>query len=67
MYSGAVNGRTDNAVAKKKRKTKGQTIIENTLHRKLMIEQRDHHNKPGWSTSCFIRGTHCVTVNNIFI
>ena len=56
MYSEAVNRRTEIAVAKKK-KTKGQTIIENTLHRKLMSEQRDHHNKPGWSSSCFTGGT----------
>jgi len=32
-------------VAKKKR-TKGQTMIYKTLHRKLKIEQREPHLKP---------------------
>jgi hypothetical protein len=31
----------------KRNKTKGQTIIYKTLHRKLMIEQRESHKKLG--------------------
>ena len=37
--------RTDNTMAKRKR-TKGQTTIYETLHRKLKIEQHKPHEKP---------------------
>jgi hypothetical protein len=39
--SEAVNRRTDNTMDKRKR-TKGQTTIFRTLHRKLKIEQHEH-------------------------
>jgi len=29
--------------------TKGQTTIYKTLHRKLEIEQHEHHKKRGWT------------------
>jgi hypothetical protein len=41
----AVNGRTDNTMAKrnKKKTYKGQTVICKTLHRKLKVEQHEPH------------------------
>ena len=43
-YSDAVNRMTDNTMVKRKR-TKGQTMIYKTLHRKLTIEQHETHKK----------------------
>jgi hypothetical protein len=37
-----IRRRTDNTMAKRKMK-KGQTKIYKTLHRKLKIEQHEHH------------------------
>ena len=39
---------TDNTMAKRKR-TKGQTTNNKTLHRKLKIEQHESQKKTGWS------------------
>jgi len=36
-----VNQRTDNTMATKRKKTKGQTTIYKTLHRKLKIDQHE--------------------------
>jgi len=41
-----VNRRTANAMAKRK-KTKRQTVIYNTLHWKLKIEKHEHKYNPG--------------------
>jgi hypothetical protein len=38
----AINRRTDNTIAKRK-KTKGQTTIYKTLYRKLKIDQHEPH------------------------
>ena len=39
IISQAANQRTDNAMTKRKKKTKAQTMIYKTLHKKLKIEQ----------------------------
>jgi len=41
-YSKDVNGRIDNTITNNKR-TKGQTIIDKAIHRKLKIEQQEPH------------------------
>jgi hypothetical protein len=41
-YPEAVTRRTDNTMVTRKW-TKGQTTIYETLHRKLKIEQHEHH------------------------
>jgi hypothetical protein len=48
--------------SKKERiRTKEQTMISKTLHRKLKIEQHNPHLKSGMGSSCSISGTHHVT------
>jgi hypothetical protein len=48
MKSEAINRRTENTMTKKKR-TKRNTTIYKTLHRKLKIEQHEpHYNSNGW-------------------
>ena len=44
--SKAVNRRTDNVMVKRK-KTKGQTMVYKTLHRKLIIEQQRPYKTSG--------------------
>ena len=39
----AVNWRTDNAMARRKRKKNYQAMINKTLHSKLKIEQHEPH------------------------
>jgi hypothetical protein len=54
--SEAVNRRTDNTMDKRKR-TKGQTTIFRTLHRKLKIEQHEH-TKNQWRSQVLRKGKH---------
>jgi hypothetical protein len=64
--SEVVNQRTDNSMAKRKR-TKGQTMIWKTLHRKLKtINNQGYYRRV--SGSCFTIGTRHVTlVTNLVI
>jgi hypothetical protein len=64
--SEVVNQRTDNSMAKRKR-TKGQTMIWKTLHRKLKtINNQGYYGRV--SGSCFTIGTRHVTlVTNLVI
>jgi hypothetical protein len=64
----ANRGKTNNTMAKRKR-TKGQTTIYKTLHRKQKIEQRKPIKTWGElmcsgsvSSSCSTNGTRCVTL-----
>ena len=41
--SEAVSGRRRNNIMAKRKRTKAQTMIYNTLHRKLTIEKHEHH------------------------
>ena len=57
-YSEAVNRRTDNTIVKRKRtrRTKGPTMVDYTLHRKLK-----ENGAPWIINSCYTIGTRRVT------
>ena len=71
--SETINQRADNNTLVKRKQTKGQTIIYKTLHRKLQVEQHEHHTENqgelgcsgGISTSCSMCDTRTLKLYNI--